>query len=71
MPEEPSVAMKHLTAELGHFMAELELGAEALAGDEIYRKHVELLERYGPQMTIEERVQFGGGFYTRVEPIKE
>jgi hypothetical protein len=51
-------------------MAELESMGDALLEDELYRKHVDLLERCGPKMTIEERVHFGGGFYFREEPIK-
>ena len=62
------------TDAINHYIAELNAVismGEALRGDEILRKHIELLELYGPQMTIEERVQMGGGFYTRVEPVKE
>jgi hypothetical protein len=60
-------AMNHYIAELDAVTSRLD---DAARGDEIFRKHIELLESHGPQMTSEERVQMGGGFYTRVEPVK-
>ena len=59
--------MNHYIAELDGVISQLD---DAARGDEIFRKHIELLELYGPQMTLEERVQIDGGFYTRVEPVK-
>lgn len=44
---------------------------EALSEADLYRKRVELLERYMLHMTVEERVEMDGGFYTREEPTQE
>lgn len=68
IPNEPSDAMKHCIAELDALISNL---TDDFRGDEIFRKHIELEALYGPQMTNEERVQMFGGFYTRVEPVKE
>jgi hypothetical protein len=66
MPKEPSIAMKHLTAELDAIYKD-----ETLSETDLFRRRVELLERYLPQMTIEERVETDGGFYIREEPTQE
>jgi|HubBroStandDraft_6_1064221.scaffolds.fasta_scaffold5167815_1 hypothetical protein len=65
--KEPSDAVNHCIAELNALVSNL---TDDFRGDEIFRKHIELQELYGPQMTSEERVQMFGGFYTRVEPVK-
>jgi hypothetical protein len=63
MPKEPSIALKHLSAELDALYND-----EALSEAELFRRRAELLERHLPHMTIEERVEMDGGFYIREEP---
>jgi hypothetical protein len=61
-------AMNHYVAEMNALISGLD---DTWRGDEIFRKHIELIDLYGPRMTIEERVQLDGGFYSRIEPVKE